>query len=253
MLISEFFAGMSGRVVVGARLFDLSVVDLGELQVPSGRVGAVDPFVAVDRPLVTTIPAGSHSACVTVADVSQELDGSQAREAYLTILVRPGEPTRVEIVVPEGYEQSSDPDDYFGVCVDSGAVAFVDAAAAPTGMPDGNRHEDLFDPPGGGGWFTAMDDPDHLRAGSANIPLPLARAAENVVLTHSGWGDGIYPMLKTFDADGHLTGVHIDLLVLPMSTEGNVEGSVKNATEPGIFKRLFHRWGRSTSLFAARV
>lgn len=241
MLISEFFAGTSGRVVTGSREFDLSVVDLGVLHLPSGRLGAVDPFVAVDRPLVTPVPAGSHPAYVTIADVSEELDGSHLREAYLSIGVRAGATTRVEMVVPEGCERSDDPDDYTGVCVDAGTVAFVDAAAVLAGMPDGNWYEDLFDPPDGGGWFSAMDDSNHLRAGCANIPLPLAENSENVVLTHSGWGDGVYPMLKFFDDDGNLMGVHIDLMVLPVSTQDDVAAPLAGTSGPGFFRRLFRR------------
>ena len=42
----------------------------------------------------------------------------------------------------------------------------------------------------------------------------LARSGENVILAHSGWGDGVYPLLQTLDADGRLTGVHIDLQVV---------------------------------------
>ncbi|MGI5128701.1 DUF4241 domain-containing protein [Pseudonocardia sp. CA-107938] len=59
-----------------------------------------------------------------------------------------------------------------------------------------------------------MDSPEHLMEGCANIELPLATAGENVVLAHSGWGDGVFPVLCTVDADGRLLAVHIDLLVV---------------------------------------
>jgi hypothetical protein len=43
--------------------------------------------------------------------------------------------------------------------------------------------------------------------------MPLASNGENVVLSHSGWGDGFYPVLASYAADGTLLGIHIDLLV----------------------------------------
>lgn len=208
VMASEVFAGRSGRVTVGSEEFDLSVVDLGELHVPSGRLGAADPFVTLDSPLVTLIPPGSYPSYVTVADVSDDLDGSHLREAYLSIRVRPGAAARVE-----------------------------------TGMPDGNYYQDLFEPSDGGGWFAIIDDAAHLRAGSANIPLPLADGKENVVLTHSGCGDGLYPVLATFDSDDNLLGVHIDLLVLSQDDEDDVaaEEPPSGSPRPGFFQRLFGR------------
>jgi hypothetical protein len=58
-----------------------------------------------------------------------------------------------------------------------------------------------------------MDNPDHIRAGLANIPLPLATEGTNIVISHSGWGDGFYPVVGGYDATGGLVAVHIDLLV----------------------------------------
>jgi len=59
-----------------------------------------------------------------------------------------------------------------------------------------------------------MDSPEHLRAGCADIVLPTATDGENVVLAHSGWGDGSFPVLCTVDADDRLLAVHIDLHVV---------------------------------------
>jgi hypothetical protein len=58
-----------------------------------------------------------------------------------------------------------------------------------------------------------MDSPDHIRAGIANIRLPNATDDANIVICHSGWGDGFYPVVGGYDAAGSLVGVHIDLLI----------------------------------------
>jgi hypothetical protein len=59
-----------------------------------------------------------------------------------------------------------------------------------------------------------MDDPDHVREGIANIPLPLGKGGENIVIVHSGWGDGSYPIVGGYDADDRLVRVHIDFMVV---------------------------------------
>ena len=70
-------------------------------------------------------------------------------------------------------------------------------------MPaDEDWYEDVFNNDTDTSWFSLMDSPDHLVAGSATIVLPMATAGENVVLTHSGWGDGVFPVLCTVDARG---------------------------------------------------
>jgi hypothetical protein len=66
-------------------------------------------------------------------------------------------------------------------------------------------------------WFARMDDPSHIRAGIANIPLPLAAGGENIVIFHSGWGDGLYPVISGYDASDLRVRVHIDFFVVPPS------------------------------------
>ena len=64
-----------------------------------------------------------------------------------------------------------------------------------------------------------MDSTDHLIAGAANVELPLALEHQNVVLTHSGWGDGTYPVLAARDGDGNLVELSIDLYVAIVDEE----------------------------------
>lgn len=179
----------------------------GTLHVPSGRLEASDPFVSLGDGLVVGVPPGSWPAYVTVADVSDARDGSHLREAYLSLVVSDGAPVaEVRGVTPEGHEPPR-ADEHYGVGVDAGTVGFADATAAAA-FADAAEDEELDEE-----WFDLMDDPGHHREGVANIALPGAAAGENVVLSHSGWGDGFYPVVTTHAADGSLLGVHIDLLV----------------------------------------
>jgi len=83
-------------------------------------------------------------------------------------------------------------------------------------MPDeSDWSSDLFENERADCWFARMDDPNHIRAGIANISLPLARNGENLVLFHTGWGDGAYPVIGSYDHDDRLIAAHVDLLVIP--------------------------------------
>ena len=74
--------------------------------------------------------------------------------------------------------------------------------------------EILFDNGGDDSWFAQMDDPSHIRPRLANLMLPLAQNGENIIIIHSGWGDGNYPVVGSFDANDQLLAVHIDFFVV---------------------------------------
>ncbi len=215
-----FFALQSGHPE--GTQYTQAVHALGDLVVPSGFVEASDPFVSLGDQNAYAVPAGSFPVFVTVADVSEQQDGSHLREAYLSVVFADGEVARVAPAVPDGKEApAAGSDEAYGIGVDAGTVGFADARAITTSMPEGNWYEDLFDNDTDTSWFALMDSPDHLIAGCANIPMPLARNGENVVLAHSGWGDGWYPVLATYDASGTLLGLHIDLLVAGPTDESD--------------------------------
>jgi hypothetical protein len=102
--------------------------------------------------------------------------------------------------------------------VDAGTACFVDEGALGRGMPDERDWlAQIFDNDTPDCWFAHMDDPAHIRPGLANIPLPLTAkdsSAGNIVIVHSGWGDGVYPVVGGYDATGVLVRVHIDFLVV---------------------------------------
>ncbi|MFT3662178.1 MAG: DUF4241 domain-containing protein [Gordonia sp. (in: high G+C Gram-positive bacteria)] len=190
-----------------------TVVALGDLRLPSGRLEACDPFVSLGEGLVFPVPAGSYPAFVTVADVSDAQDGGHLCETHLSVVFAEGTPARLGLPVPEGGTPPP-AGEHYGIGVDAGTVGFADASAVAECMPRGaDWYEEIFDNGEPDSWFALMDSAEHLAAGCANIVLPLAKNGENVVLSHSGWGDGFYPVVATYDADGALLGVHIDLLV----------------------------------------
>jgi hypothetical protein len=198
----------------------LWTVACGDLLLPSGRLVACDPFVFLqprDNPHVI-VPQGRFPVIVTLADVSPAQDRSHTREAYASVIFAQGQEAhrKALALVQAGQERPELTDgDYIGFGVDAGTACFVDDATISACMPDPDTwYEELFENDRADCWFKQMDDPGNIREGIANIVLPLAKQGENIVLFHSGWGDGTYPVVGSFDQAGRLLAVHIDFFVV---------------------------------------
>lgn len=175
----------------------------GVLNVPSGIVGAADPLVTIDIPLLFNIPVGSYEVFATVADVSEEQDGSHYRECYLSLVVSDSESVDYVAVAPIGKEPPG-LDEAYMVMVDAGLISFFDSdAGAVANAMDSNEY------------FNKVEAvlADHPTGGEFGVLTP-DRSKGNLVISHSGWGDGRYPLMKTLDAQGSVTGFHIDLNVI---------------------------------------
>ncbi|MFT6396409.1 MAG: hypothetical protein ACJAYU_001152 [Bradymonadia bacterium] len=213
-------AGTSGAVTLGNEIFHLSVVDCGALKIASGKLAACDPFVCLDGvgEGYVKVPKGEFPVTATIADVSGEDDGSLMREAYLTVRFNdaPEKTRKLLQMSADGTAANDLPDgEFYGFSVDAGTACLVDADAVAPGMPEDSLEwdETVFQPDDGG-WFDRMEDEHHIREGIANLPLPRNPDEANIVICHSGWGDGVYPMVGGYDADGRLVAVHIDFLVV---------------------------------------
>jgi len=217
------------RFVLDGRPFVLHVVDCGELVMPTGQLLACDPFFLMlpsDNATIT-VPPGRYPVKVTVADISEQGDGSNLREAYATLFLnerpevtrQPLTPLRPGETAPE-----LEAGEFIGFGVDSATACCVDASALAYGMPDESIwYDDLFDSGEDDSWFSQMYDPAHIQDGIANIPLPLARDGATIILIRSGWGDGEYPIVGGFDATGSLVRVHLDFFVIPASDTTHAE------------------------------
>ncbi len=200
----SYFLGMDPKLP-----YVLSVVDCGEIVLPTGLLAICDPFAMMEvsgNPAIP-LPPGKYPVKVTLADVSGLRDGSQLREAYASVLLSGNqEATRREITLMNV--------SYNAVAVDAGTVCFVDEGVLPTAMPPVERWEDVFDDGTEASWFSRMDDPSEIHEGIANIVLPLAKNGENIILTHSGWGDGLFGVVGSYDDHDNLTAVHVDFKVV---------------------------------------
>src|SRR2546422_1586266 len=198
----------------------LWTIPCGQLELPSGRLVACDPFAALrpnDNAFVQT-HKGRFPVFVTLADVSPAQDRSHIREAYASIVFSAeNEAYRKTIPLARAGERRPETKDgeFVGFGVDAGTACFVDDCVIGRCMPDPMTwHEEVFDNQKPDSWFHRMDDPNHIRPGIANIILPLAQNGENLILFHSGWGDGVYPVVASFDSADRLVAMHIDFFVI---------------------------------------
>ena len=217
-------AGHEGQIELQGRKVTLSVVDCGKLKVKSGRLVLCDPFAAMrhgGNPYFQ-IPVGEYSVRVTLADISEAQDGSHIREAFGSLILDESkEEVCRKVLQPSSEGGCVDPDqesgNFNGYGVDAGTACFVDDQAVVEGMPkdaEVNWFEELFDTGVPNSWFDLMDDSEHIRDGIANVILPESNDGSNLILFHSGWGDGVYPVLGGYDVDDNLIAVHTDLFVL---------------------------------------
>lgn len=156
-------------------------------------------------------PAGRHPIRLTIADVSERLDRSHLRVAYLSIIVRDEPAAGIEPVTPVG-KPAPEPGRMYCFGVDCATVRVADAVAA--------RHINELPYEQTSGWFddAVFAERDYSTpesyAAPRNVPMFAATSGENYVMCPSGWGDGSYPVFATRTAHGELCAVHIDFEVV---------------------------------------
>jgi len=215
----------------------LSTISCGKLKLPSGKLIICDPFSGMSKSdnHFVQVPPGEYEVIVTLADVSPNLDGSHFREAYASLIIDSAslessrrflEPT--ENGKPSNLQSSNQPlasDEFIGYGVDAGTSCFADAETIHSNMPNEDTWYDaLFENENNDCWFNQMDDKNLIRKGIANITLPITD--NNLILFHSGWGDGYYPVIGGYDLKGNLIAVHTDFyVVLPsdLDSEDSIE------------------------------
>lgn len=215
MELSNFYAGRGSAPLYQSEgqftPVSLEVVELGELPIPSGEVGASDPFVIMDGFPRFAVPADRGRLQVTVADVSAAQDGSHRREAYLSLLFSAARPAAVLPAIPIGEREELAEGNFYGVPVDAGTVSFFDAASMADFLRanSGEELQELTEE-----WIDLLWDESEHRSGLGLTHYETASGKHLIPLVQSGWGDGFYPVLKTVDAQGNLLGLHIDLEVV---------------------------------------
>lgn len=175
---------------------------IGELPLRDGRIIACDPFFFFDNePFTTQFPTGSFPLELAIAKVNGDERVGFARIRFSAALPVHWEfaltSTQDVSTLEEGY--------YFGYPVDSGTGAFMDQSAAATFAAFFEQDEKNFER------LTEWMNATYKNTRS----WYLHRDNDTTVgLFSSGWGDGLYPSLIGYGADGKICRLVTDFLLL---------------------------------------
>lgn len=166
----------------------------GVLRMPSGRlvVGDPDPWLHEVVPFTETVPPGEYPVQLALVRFADSPDHTRVVACALWVSDRPTASWNNAWREGEHPLRLGD-GEFFGVGVDAGRVALVDAAVAPA-------YEDMIEDA-----YDEMSGWAHELAGPGDA---------NLITVSSGWGDGSYPVWVGRDADGELTCFVVDFLVL---------------------------------------
>jgi hypothetical protein len=168
----------------------------GVLRVPTGAVIAADPGTlhSSDLPFTVMVPAGDYP--VLIAGMRWESEGwSETTAAMLRILDKPTASWELAVRPGKDVRLLGD-DEFYGFGVDTGTGAFLDASGrdALAAAYEQRQQSDASD-----GDETQTADP---------------KTGTNLIAYPSGRGDGSYPVWIGRAADGAVTCLVADMLIL---------------------------------------
>ena len=198
----------------------IELLNLGDLNISTGKIIACDPLVCLyDTSAFTrTVPPGKYPVIACVA----KTENSGDRYAVVKLEFSKDRATKWEMAVTkhQDIKKLNEDDEFFGFPVDAGLGCFCDWETQQVYKqfetdfmqknPDGNIYDDFFaeefkknaicqnDPQDIGDWL--------------NFYLP-ARPTLNVIMFHSGYGDGMYPCYWGTNDDGKICSLIVDFQV----------------------------------------
>ncbi|MBL7909966.1 MAG: DUF4241 domain-containing protein [Bacteroidia bacterium] len=205
----------------------LTFLELGNLNLPTGKIVACDPLVCLgDTPAFTkTVKPGIYPVTVCIAG-----DGDFAgRYAAVKLEFSKTKATKWELALLEGQDikNLSTEDSFYGYPVDAGLGCFCDFETQDNYLkfdrdfysknPNGNIYDNFF-----AGEFKKNADPTnpHSIGDWLNFHLPNA-PEQNVMMFHSGFGDGLYPCYWGIDDNGEICSLIVDFMVLYEDSDSN--------------------------------
>lgn len=198
----------------------LELLSLGELNISTGKIIACDPLVCLydTSPFTRTVKPGKYPVIASIAKTKRSGD----RYAVVKLEFSKDRATKWEMAVKEGQDinELKEDDEFFGFPVDAGLGCFCDFETQQLynqfdtefmqRNPYGNIYDDFF-----AAEFkkNAIDQNDPQDIGDwLNFYLP-NRPELNVIMFHSGYGDGMYPCYWGTNDDGKICSLIVDFQV----------------------------------------
>lgn len=181
-----------------------AVVAAGSLKLPSGRVCAADPFIALSdaKPLQQTVPTGTFPVRLAVAN----FPSGGHRVAFARVDFKPANISRWSMAVPEGQDVNSLQEGHiFGYGVDAGTGSFFDPVAGKAAGALLDANQDAWED-----WQTAGEANGPKVVGPYFFLLDLPLGGANAIMFGSGWGDGFYASWFGYDTDGNVVALVTD-------------------------------------------
>lgn len=200
---------------------ELVEIHIGELNLPTGRIIAADPFFTdAQQPFARTVEPDKYPVFIYMA----EIDEHHHRVAYAKIKFRPEPAKKWILAVTEDltHEELNDlgEDEFYGFPVESGLAAFLDAetnealTAKMERLQDEKPESNYYDDELAEEFREYSGKNQFSRAlGDWNNHYPDKESDNNVIMFASGWGDGYYPAYWGLNDDGETIELVIDFLL----------------------------------------
>ncbi len=213
-------------------IFDHSSVDgipvellnIGELNVPTGQIVVCDPLAAPDTPPLTrSVTPGKYPVKIYVAKTEEsgdryavaKLEFSTVRADKWVLAVREG----------EDLHELKEPGEFYGFPVDAGLGGFFDVQTALEynsfidnflkKNPGANIYDDFF----AAEFKKNAVEPDNPSDYGDWVNFTLPGSDLNITMFQSGYGDGMYPAYWGMTKDHQIVSLVIDFFVLLLPEE----------------------------------
>jgi hypothetical protein len=195
----------------------ITTIQMGSVEITSGRVVAADPLAQRDRPAFTRTVAPGYYA-VTLYQAFGRIAAASMRFAD-------GTPVRWELATIPGQDVATLKDDeLFGYPVDAGVGCYMDADTLA--LLDEREAKTQAEKPGSDiNYYDDVLAPElDAHEGKFALHQPIAGNPGNVAVFWSGWGDGFYAVYWGLSEDGR---------PLVMLTDFQVVANADGRKEPG--------------------
>lgn len=200
----------------------LKEVSIGELYLPTGKIIAGDPFFISDhKPFKQKVAPGNYPVKLLIHTIEE----NHHRVAFSKIMFSNNPTENWTLALTEDITDEKiknlRPGEFFGFGVDAGLGCFTDFETNRlfnTTMnkyfqdnPDGNYYDDLLAEE-----FKIFSGHHPLSRdlGDWNNHFPQKGDTHNVIMFASGWGDGLYATYWGTDANGQVSELIIDFMVV---------------------------------------
>lgn len=187
-------------------------VNAGSVNLPSGRISAADPFIALSdaKPFAQPVPKGTFPVRLAVAD----FPSGGLRIAFARVDFSDEPIARWSLAVPEGQNIATLKDDeIFGYGVDAGTGSFFDPLASKEAARLLDDNPDAWED-----WQTEGEANGPKTIGPYMFLLDLKLGESNAIMFSSGWGDGFYASWFGYDANGNVAALITDFATIDWST-----------------------------------